>query len=204
MMPFSTFFSAVLLGKAGVKIILQTAFFTMAFHEHHLEAFIAVIRRWTPESLNLGGILHVALVQMKAQFHNLAGDGDGGSAEGTGYDDDSADGGGMVEAVLSRLKAGWTVVLVVIVLVFAGSCIEEIARRSAAYEDREKLRIYAEGNRQREREKHRVRGLSSASYFDERQNSDERLHDDDDEDVGVFGGEASLDQSTAAAAAAAA
>ncbi|CAN0373551.1 unnamed protein product, partial [Scytosiphon promiscuus] len=51
MMPFSTFFSAVLLGKAGVKIILQTAFFTMAFHEHHLEAFIAVIRRWTPESL---------------------------------------------------------------------------------------------------------------------------------------------------------
>lgn len=66
---------------------------------------------------------------MKAQFHNLAGDGGGGSADGAGYDDDSGDGGGMVEAVLSRLKAGWTVVLVVIVLVFAGSCIEEIARR---------------------------------------------------------------------------
>lgn len=40
----------------------------MAFHEHHLEAFIAVIRRWTPESLNLGGILHVALVQVSALF----------------------------------------------------------------------------------------------------------------------------------------
>lgn len=49
------------------QIILQTAFFTMAFHEHHLEAFITVIRRWTPESLNLGGILHVALVQVKTK-----------------------------------------------------------------------------------------------------------------------------------------
>lgn len=51
-----------------VQIILQTAFFTMAFHEHHLEAFITVIRGWTPESLNLGGILHVALVQVTTEI----------------------------------------------------------------------------------------------------------------------------------------
>ncbi|CAN0005213.1 unnamed protein product [Pylaiella littoralis] len=196
MMPFSTFFTAVLLGKAGVKIILQTAFFTMAFHEHHLEAFIAIVRRWTPESLNLGGILHVALVQLKAQFHTLAGDGGGGSGSGSGSGSggvpviagvigvDGVEGaGGFVEAVLSRLKAGWTVLLVVIVLAFAGSCIEEIAKRSAAYEDKETVRLFREGNMLREREKHRFRdrprGQSSASFFAGMQavGSDE---DDDD------------------------
>ena len=62
---------------------------------------------------------------MKAQFHTLAGD--GGSTVVQLEDEEGA--GGMVEAVLSRLKAGWTVVLVVIVLAFAGSCIEEIAKR---------------------------------------------------------------------------
>lgn len=62
---------------------------------------------------------------MKAQFHTLAGD--GGSPVVQLEDEEEA--GGVVEAVLSRLKAGWTVVLVVIVLAFAGSCIEEIAKR---------------------------------------------------------------------------
>lgn len=63
--------------------------------------------------------------QMKAQFHTLAGEG-----ESTVQAVDIEDGaGGVVEAVISRLKAGWTVVLVVIVLAFAGSCIEEIAKR---------------------------------------------------------------------------
>ncbi|CAN0331621.1 unnamed protein product [Ectocarpus sp. 6 AP-2014] len=178
MMPFSTFFSAVLLGKAGVKIILQTAFFTMAFHEHHLEAFISVIRRWTPESLNLGGILHVALVQMKAQFHTLAGEGES-VVQAVDIEDGA---GGVVEAVISRLKAGWTVVLVVIVLAFAGSCIEEIAKRSAAYEDKETIRVFAEGNRQREIEKHRVRGLSSSSCVEGRTGRISDSDDDDDDD----------------------
>lgn len=63
---------------------------------------------------------------MKAQFHTLAGDGGGPVVQ---LEDEEGAGSGMVEAVLSRLKAGWTVVLVVIVLAFAGSCIEEIAKR---------------------------------------------------------------------------
>lgn len=62
---------------------------------------------------------------MKAQFHTLAGEGE--SAIPAMDIEDGA--GGVVEAVISRLKAGWTVVLVVIVLAFAGSCIEEIAKR---------------------------------------------------------------------------
>lgn len=40
----------------------------MAFHEDHLEAFITVIRMWTPESWNVGGILHSALVQVSSRF----------------------------------------------------------------------------------------------------------------------------------------
>lgn len=71
------------------------------------------------------------MTQLKAQFHTLAGEGGSGGVPdvaggGLGEDDGA---GGVVEAVLSRLKAGWTVLLVLIVLAFAGSCIEEIAKR---------------------------------------------------------------------------
>lgn len=63
---------------------------------------------------------------MKAQFHSLAGD-RGSSVPGV--ESIGGEGSGMVEVVLSRLKSGWTVILVLIALAFAGSCIEEIAKR---------------------------------------------------------------------------
>ena len=72
---------------------------------------------------------HQCISQMKAQFHNLAGDGGGGGGAPGGVESIGGEGSGVVEVMLSRLKAGWTVVLVVIVLAFAGSCIEEIAKR---------------------------------------------------------------------------
>eukprot|EP00752_Nemacystus_decipiens_P001615 g1573.t1 len=55
----------------------------------------------------------------------------------------------------------------------------------AAYEDKETLRIFAEGNRLREKEKHRAgrrgrgRGLSSASFFEDRHCLDSDNSEDD-------------------------
>ncbi|CAN0452083.1 unnamed protein product, partial [Phaeothamnion confervicola] len=73
LMSFWTFFGATLLGKAGVKVTLQTAFFVMLFSDHHLGNFIALIRRATPEAWGLGDLMHSALTQGKKRFHRGSG-----------------------------------------------------------------------------------------------------------------------------------
>lgn len=153
LMPFRTFFSAILLGKAGVKVLFQTAFFSMLFNEEHLGSFISLTTRWTPEPWDVGGLVQSALVQVKAQFRNPGGASEGGEmwSEGSPMTEamhgfPGADGvrGDAMPVLMSRLKAGCKAVPLVLVLVFVCSCVEEIAKRSAASEDKERIRKFVE------------------------------------------------------------
>ncbi|CAM9495388.1 unnamed protein product [Ascophyllum nodosum] len=144
MMPFWTFFGGTLLGKAVVRVGIQTAFFTMLFHEEHLESFISIVRRWTPSSWDLGGALHGALVQGKARLQKTA------QVVGGG-DKDMSSVSSLTEVgtVRSRMKEAWTAILVMFVIIFLVSMVDQIARRGLAEEEQEATRVFEEKRRQK-------------------------------------------------------
>ncbi|CAM9310137.1 unnamed protein product [Discosporangium mesarthrocarpum] len=120
LMPFWTFFGATLLGKAGVKVLGQTAFFTIIFHEHHLENFISMLNRVIPSSWDLHGLLHKILTEGKAQFQHKGG---------------GVDGGG----VMAQLKTIWAMFMLIVLAMFTISCMNLFAQMCAAKEDAEKI-----------------------------------------------------------------
>jgi vacuole membrane protein 1 len=66
LMPFWTFFGATLLGKAGVKVVMQACFFTMLFTESALDRFVHIISVLTPQSWAVGDKIHTALVTVSS------------------------------------------------------------------------------------------------------------------------------------------
>lgn len=128
-MPFWQFFGGTLLGKAGVRVLIQTSFLTMLSNREHLGAFVEIVRRVTPAAWDLGGALHIALVENKPGFHS------GAAVEGRSRTRSSP-------GFAGRLKMGWNVVVVVIMGAFAATVIEQLARTSAAQEDEEKIRDF--------------------------------------------------------------
>ncbi|CAM9121542.1 unnamed protein product [Choristocarpus tenellus] len=123
LMPFWTFFGATLLGKAGIKVLMQAAFFTMLFHEDYLERFIGVLQRIVPLQLDVASLVHSVLEQGKAQFHSKK----------------QADAGG---SILGQLSAVWTVFMGILMTLFAISCINQVAQLCAAEEDAKRVQAF--------------------------------------------------------------
>ncbi|KAG5190834.1 hypothetical protein JKP88DRAFT_352527 [Tribonema minus] len=145
LMPFWTFFGATLLGKAGVKVLLQAMFFTMLFTESALEHFMGVllqamfftmlftesalehfvdvIRSVTPAQWGLGDLMHRALVSGKAQFHVKKVHAGSAAAKAKTS---------TPTGLAAQLKGAWQLVMFSFITFFAISCIEQFARMKAA------------------------------------------------------------------------
>ena len=115
LMPFWIFFGATFVGKALIKVNMQAVFFLTLFSKRHLDNLIKFIASITPASLNLDETADRLLHEALASFHRKQSGGDAPSQ-------------------LARL---WTVVLFVVIGIFAMSCVNQIAQHHAARELRQ-------------------------------------------------------------------
>ncbi|CAM9861405.1 unnamed protein product [Chrysoparadoxa australica] len=113
LMPFWTFFSATLLGKAGVKILGQCIFFTMLFTEKYQAAFVALVEHFVAP-FGLGGKFQEALDQGKAQLVST-------------QEVDKGE-----EGWTFSIKSTWQGITFALIGLFALSCIEQVAQKRAA------------------------------------------------------------------------
>ncbi|ETV90148.1 hypothetical protein H310_15016 [Aphanomyces invadans] len=123
-MPFWTFFSATLIGKALIKANLQAMFFVTIFTDATLteiEKFIAAI---TPESWELDQKVAQFLLECRHKFHAVA---------DKAKVDHAAEGAAADSSSLISQAGGF--IMVAFMAYFAISCIEQFAQQHAADED---------------------------------------------------------------------
>lgn len=123
LMPFWTFFGATLLGKAVVKANLQAIFFITIFTDAHLRQIEKFVGKITPERWELDEKVNEFLLDCRHRFH---------SAREQAQDEY----GSGSSSAISQLGSG---VMILFILFFAKSCIEQFAQQHAAEEDAEKV-----------------------------------------------------------------
>ena len=125
-MPFWTFFGATLLGKAVVKVNLQAAFFITIFTDSHMRQVEKFVERLTPDSWNLDEKVNRFLLDCRHRFHAAHNE--------TKADHESGD------AQTSEITQIGSAIMILFILFFAKSCIEQLAQQHAAEEDERKLK----------------------------------------------------------------
>jgi len=122
LMPFSTFISATLIGKALIKVNLQAMFFITLFSKKHLADFVAGVERIIPDeydpcvmlaSKECHNLLNDLLLEAKANFHRQ-------------IHEVSA------EAEISLIKRLWGFIMFTLIGFFVLSCIEQFAQQKQA------------------------------------------------------------------------
>ena len=101
--PFWTFFGATLIGKAIIKVHIQSVFVIVSFSKHHVEYFLDLIEKTVPF---LSGVLSTALEkQKKSLFHS-----------------DNAE----IESSKPLIATVWEILITVMVLYFLVSIINSL------------------------------------------------------------------------------
>lgn len=116
-LPFLTFFVPMLLGKMFVKTVLQGCLAVLAFHERSVGAVLKYIDLITPDSWGLEQRVVGIMEQGRRSFGKGSVDGHGGSADVVG-----------VAAWIRPVGAAWAFLMVMVVLYFVVSCIEQCAQ----------------------------------------------------------------------------
>lgn len=128
LMPFWTFFGATLIGKALIKVNLQSAFFITIFTDAHMKQVEAFIASVTPAAWKLDVRVSEFLLECREKFH---------SARSQAHVDHVSGAAGKSGGLISQLGS---FVMVAFIGYFAISCIEQFAQQHAAEEDEEKLK----------------------------------------------------------------
>jgi len=115
LVPFWTFFGATFIGKAVVKVHLQSCFVILLFNQSTLDALIAFIERLIPQ---LQGVVQAFLERQKTSFY-IKGD--------------------YIEAQRPLLGRLWDVFLIVMVGWFAKSIVESTVQERLATLDQEAI-----------------------------------------------------------------
>ena len=132
LMPFWHFFGATFIGKTLIKSNMQSAFFIMLFTPEHLETFISFIEQFIPDDYDpclylsqvpCHMIVHNLLANVKADFHYKLSD-------------------GAQESPTSILKVIWGWIMIIFILSFVVSCINQFAQQKQAEIDDELLQKY--------------------------------------------------------------
>lgn len=116
-MPFYQFFGGTFLGKACVKVQMQTVFFITLFRQEFRESALGFAETWLPSSL-----------------YNLAME---GVAKGLNKFQKN-DGSETAESE-SLLKQAWNWLILIIITFFAISCIEQLAQLQHAKKSKQKV-----------------------------------------------------------------
>lgn len=127
LMPFWTFFSATLIGKALIKVNLQAAFFIVIFTDAHMRQVEFIIASLTPSSWRLDARVSEFLMECREKFHSAHSQ---ATVERTG-------GGSTKSSVISQAGSA---IMVIFIAYFAISCIEQFAQQHAAEEDEQKIK----------------------------------------------------------------
>lgn len=126
LMPFSTFFGATLLGKAGVKVAGQVAFFIFLFTERRVSQLITFVEYYTKDhrifNVDLAKELNDFLVQQREKFHS-----------GNNNPNSTAENNSNVFVLVFKS------IIPLFIGLFVLSCIEQFAQQHAAEQDKKML-----------------------------------------------------------------
>lgn len=124
LMPFWTFFGATLIGKALIKVNLQSAFFITIFTDAHMKQVEGFIAKISPASWRLDARVSEFLLECREKFHSARAGHESGAEEAS-------------SSIISQLGS---LVMVAFIGYFAVSCIEQFAQQHAAEEDEKKIK----------------------------------------------------------------
>jgi membrane protein YqaA with SNARE-associated domain len=130
LMPFWHFFGATCIGKALIKAPAQTAVFTFLFSTGSRAKLVRFIAAMFPDKWEVGAFLDASVARA---LHGLDGK-TGKTGPGAGR---WGDGLGTPKSVPLSVVWGWLIALVV--MYFAGSCIEQTARMKQADLDKKEI-----------------------------------------------------------------
>lgn len=115
--PFWTFFGATMIGKAIIKVHIQTFFVVIAFSQHHIENILSFLEKNIPM---IEGLLSKALEkQKKSLFHNT----------GEKIIEDSS------KPLIANL---WEIIIIMMVVYFLNSIINSLVNEKLIEEEEEK------------------------------------------------------------------
>lgn len=127
LMPFWTFLGATLLGKAVIKSNLQAMFFITIFTDKHLRKVENLVAHLSPPSWKLDEKVNAFLMECRRKFH-------------AAHTDAKIVQDGGTDVNHSLISQVGTYVMLVFILYFAVSCIEQFARQHKSVVDKAKLK----------------------------------------------------------------